>query len=67
MRILNIVCGVSVVLTTLHSAHLLQHHFWGDAPPGVVHSPAFWAGLAVVAVMAIFSLIGGGLLLKRGR
>jgi hypothetical protein len=65
MRILNIVCGVAVILTTLHSAHLLQHHFWGDAPHDVVYSPAFWAGLAIVAVLGIFSLIGGCLLLKR--
>jgi hypothetical protein len=67
MRILNIVCGFSIILTTMHSAHLLHHHFWGDASPDVVHSSAFWAGLAVVGLMGIFSLIGGCLLLKRSR
>jgi len=65
MRILNIVCGFAVILSTLHSAHLLHHHFWGDAPQDAVHSPAFWAGLAVVAVLGVFSFIGGCLLLKR--
>jgi hypothetical protein len=67
MRILNIVCGVAVILTTLHSAHLLQHHFWDDALQDVVRGSAFWVGLAIVAVMGIFSLIGGCLLLKRSR
>jgi hypothetical protein len=66
MRILNIVSGFAVLFTTLAFGHLLHHHFI-HASGQDLHSPAFLAGLTMAAVVGILSLIGGCLLLRRGR
>jgi len=66
MRILNILSGIAVLLTTLAFVHLLHRHFVGGLP-GDVHDLAFLAGMTAGAVVAIFSFIGGCLLLRRGR
>ena len=66
MRILNILSGVAVLLVTLHLAHAL-HHFYTHSSHQDVQSPFFWAGMAVAGAVGIFSLVGGCLLLARGR
>jgi len=55
MRVLNIVRGIAVLFTTLAFAH-------DDA-----HNPVFLAGMVLGVVVGILSLIGGCLLLRRGR
>jgi hypothetical protein len=63
MRVLNIMCGVAVLFTTLAFGHLLHHHAM-NAGHGDL---AFWAMFSVAVIVAIFSLIGGCLLLRRSR
>ena len=64
MRISRISSGLAVLLTTLAFAHLL-HHFFANALPDAVRSPAFWAGFIIAAGVGILSFIGGCLLLKQ--
>lgn len=66
MRFLNIASGIAVLLTTLAFAHML-HHFGTHFGPGDDRNPIFVTGMAVGIVVGIFSLIGGCLLLRRGR
>ena len=66
MRILSIVCGAAVLLNALHLAHAI-HHFFGGAAGTDIQSPFFWAGIAMAALVGIFSFLGGCLLLWRGR
>lgn len=66
IRALNIVCGISVLFTTLAFAHIMHHHLV-HASPEDFHTLLFWA-LALLAVCTgILSFIGGILLLKRPR
>jgi hypothetical protein len=66
VRILNIVCGVSVLFTTLAYAHLLHHHL-AHALSGAGYGAGFWAVYLAATVAGIFALVGGCLLLKRIR
>ena len=66
MRILNILCGMAVLFTTLALAHLIHHHA-GHASRSDFHSPAFLASFVAAVAVAILSLIGGCLLIRRAR
>jgi len=43
------------------------HHFVSHASPRTAESAFFWVGIVTAGIVGIFSLIGGGLLLKRAR
>lgn len=63
MRILNILCGIAVLLLTLHFAHLLHHLSLHAAHIG----PHSWALMILAIIIGILSFIGGCLLLRCGR
>ena len=66
MRILNLLSGVAVLLTTLAFGHLLHRYFVGAAHESL-HDPGFLAGMATGVTVGIFSCIGGCFLLRRAR
>jgi hypothetical protein len=66
MRILNILSGLAVLMTTLAYAHLV-HHFSSYAFQHGDASASFLAGLVFAIVVGILSVIGGALLLRSGR
>jgi hypothetical protein len=63
---LNILCGVAVLLTTLAYAHLLHHYFMNTSAEAS-QNPVFWVSFSFGVGVGIFSFVGGALLLRRGR
>ena len=66
MRILNLLSGVAVLLTTVAYAHLL-HRYYQGAGSEPFQNPVFVVGLFFAVGVGIFSFIGAALLLRRGR
>jgi hypothetical protein len=62
--VLKVICGICVILVSLHLVHAL-HHFHGMAIHDGLSPAALWGGLALGALVGTFSLIGGILLLLR--
>jgi hypothetical protein len=65
MRVLNIICGISVLLVTLHLGHAI-HHFYSHAVTDQMSAASLWAGIVIAAIIGGFSFVGGCLLLRRG-
>ena len=53
MRILNLLSGVAVLLTTLAFGHLLHRYFVGASPENL-HDAGFLAGMAAGITLASF-------------
>jgi hypothetical protein len=66
MRMLNLLSGVAVLLTTLAYGHLL-HRYFVDSSAEAFHNPVFWLSFCFGVGVGILSLVGGVMLLRRGR
>lgn len=63
-RALHIICGASVWFAGLALAHVV-HHFFVVQLPNI--SPTMWISFLLAALAALFSFVGGYLLLTGGR
>lgn len=63
MRVLNVLCGVSVLLLAVHFTHVMHHVL--VHPP--MHSPLFWIGVVFATIVWVLSFVGGCLLLRTGQ
>ncbi len=63
MRILNIICGIAVIITTLHLAHGM-HHFLSNSHQGL-HGFGLYAAMGTAIAIWVLSLVGGCLLIRK--
>lgn len=66
MRALNIASGVAVLFTTLAFGHLLHHHYL-NASSADLRSVTYWSAMTAAGIAGVLSLVGGCLLIRRGR
>ena len=66
MRALNIICGIAVIITTLHLAHGM-HHFLSATSHEGIRGIALYSVTTTAIVIWLLSLVGGCLLLRRTR
>jgi len=66
MRILTILCGAAILFATAAFTHLLIHYYQ-HASAENLHSTGFLAGMVVGVLVAMLSLTGAVLLIRRGR
>jgi len=64
MRALRIICGLAVIITTVHLAHGI-HHFHAHSMQDGMHGITLWGSTALAVVIGTLSLIGGVLLIVR--
>ncbi len=64
MRALKIICGLAVIITTVHLAHGI-HHFHSHAMHDGMQGIALWGSTALAVIIGTLSLIGGVLLIFR--
>jgi hypothetical protein len=62
MRALKIVCGIAVLLVAIHFVHGIHHVISHGGSLGA----GMWALVAAAAVVDVFAIIGGVLLLRSG-
>jgi len=63
MRALNIICGICVLLVSLHMVHGIEHFVHHS--PADFHGATFFALLISGIAALIFSFVGGCLLIIR--
>ena len=60
MRALSIVSGIAVLLVAIHFIHGIHHVISHNS----AHGAGFWALVLAAAVVDVFAIIGGVLLLR---
>jgi hypothetical protein len=63
-RVLNIVCGASVLFAALALAHIIHHFFSAHRQP---LSFAMWMSFVAATAADVFAFVGGYLLLSGSR
>lgn len=63
MRALKIVCGIAVLLVSLHMVHGIHHVTSHNPGPW---SAGMWALVTAAAIVDLLAFVGGVLLLRRG-
>ncbi len=62
MRVLNIICGIAIIIAALHLVHGVQHFYVHSQG---AHGLGTWAGLVGASLMILLSLIGAFQLFRR--